>query len=71
MDGASFNTLIETLYAYLLDQLKQEEITVIIDSILSINSSYIESMIRDNLDSLTIDRPEILEKIYNSNEISI
>lgn len=34
MDGNSFNTLIESLYSYLLDQLKQEEITVIIDSIL-------------------------------------
>ena len=44
---------------------------VIIDSILSTNSSYIEGMIRDNLDSLTIDRPEILEKIYNSKKLSI
>lgn len=34
IDGAAFNALIESLYVYLLDQLKQEEITVIIDSIL-------------------------------------
>lgn len=34
IDGDSFNALIESLYVYLLDQLKQEEITVIIDSIL-------------------------------------
>lgn len=34
VDGESFNTLIESLYAYLLNELKQEEITIVIDSIL-------------------------------------
>lgn len=34
VDGESFNALIESLYSYLLEQLKQEEITIVIDSIL-------------------------------------